>query len=93
MGKLEYMFKHGKIISNSQTKKGPSLTLPRWKTLLLYAEDLTEALRDQSGDKVQYHLDVGQFATANPKYTCSETVFCAYRSSKSSFHQERNCVK
>ena len=50
-------------------KKGLSLTLPRWKTLLSYQEDLTKALKDKSCDKVQYHLGGGQFATVNPEYT------------------------
>ena len=49
------------------SKKGLSLTLPRWKTLLSYEEDLTYALKDHSGDKVQYHLG-GQFATVNHEY-------------------------
>ena len=53
---------------NFSNKKELSLTLPRWKTLLSYQEDLTKALRGQSGDKVQYHLGGGQFATANPDY-------------------------
>ena len=57
---------------NFPNKKGLSLTLPRWKTLLSYQEDLTKTLRGQSGDKVQYHLGGGQFATANPDYKSSD---------------------
>ena len=53
-------------------KKGLSLTLPRWKTLLSYREELTNALREahskQLNHKVQYHLGGGQFATVNPEY-------------------------
>ena len=53
---------------NFVTKKGLSLTLPRWKTLLSYQEDLTNALRQQSCYKVQYHLSVGQFVNVHPEY-------------------------
>ena len=53
-------------------KKELSLTLPRWKTLLSYREELTKALREshskQLNHKVQYHLGGGQFATVNPGY-------------------------
>ena len=49
-------------------KKGLSLTLPRWKTLLSYVDDLTESLNDeQLNHKVQYHLGGGQFATVDPQ--------------------------
>ena len=63
---------------NFPNKKGLSLTLPRWKTLLSYQEDLTKALRGQSGDKVKYHLGGGQFATANPDYKSLDLLgaFC-----------------
>ena len=37
---------------NFPNKKGLSLTLPRWKTLLSYQEDLTDALRQQLRDKM-----------------------------------------
>ena len=53
---------------NFPNKKGLSLTLPRWKTLLSYQEDLTDALRQQLHDKIQYHLGGGQFVTVNPQY-------------------------
>ena len=55
---------------NFPTKKGLSLTLPRWKTLLTYEDELTTALGQarcgQLNNKVQHHLGGGQFATVSP---------------------------
>ena len=53
-------------------KKGLSLTLSRWKTLLSYEDELNKAMEEaqchQLGHKVQYHLGGGQFVTVNPDF-------------------------
>ena len=53
-------------------KKGLSLTLPRWKTLVSYEDELNKAMQEvqchQLDHKVQYHLGGGQFVTVNPDF-------------------------
>ena len=57
---------------NFPNKKGLSLTLPRWKTLLSYQEDLTDALRHSCVTKCEVKMSGIIYSPVCKK---SESVF------------------